>query len=98
LPTVARGDQKQYEPGRLLETWYLAVFQKKLGTKLFFFTLKKISLYLFLLSFGPRVHFQSKKLIFWQKYLKWPKKEKNYHPVSINKKVAHSTQESPKKN
>jgi hypothetical protein len=29
LPTVARGHQKPEEPGRLLETWYLAVFQKK---------------------------------------------------------------------
>jgi hypothetical protein len=78
-------------------------FPKEIRNKTFFFTLKKISLYLFFLSFGPRVHFRSKKLIFWQKYLP-PKKrrpllksKKNYHPVSINKKVAHSTQESPKK-
>jgi hypothetical protein len=28
LPNVVRGQQKQYEPGHLLGTWYLAVFQK----------------------------------------------------------------------
>jgi hypothetical protein len=68
LPTVAKGHQKQYEPGHLLGTWYLAVFQKKIGTKLFILTLKKKYGYiLFLLSFGRRVDFQRKKLIFWQK-------------------------------
>jgi hypothetical protein len=51
-----------------LETWYLAVFKKKLGKKLFYFdTTKKISLDCFLLCFGPKVHYQSQKLIFWQK-------------------------------
>jgi hypothetical protein len=29
------------EPSRLLGTWYLAVFQKKLGSKLFIFRVKK---------------------------------------------------------
>jgi hypothetical protein len=38
LPNVARGHQKIREPSRLLGTWYLAVFQKNLGTKLFIFT------------------------------------------------------------
>jgi hypothetical protein len=76
LPNVAKGHQKQYEPGHLLKTWYLAVFQKKLGTKLFILTLKKKYGYiLFLLSFGPRVHFRGKKLIFWQKKIP-PKKQK----------------------
>jgi hypothetical protein len=32
---------KQREPGRLLGTWYLAIFQKKLEPKLFIFTVKK---------------------------------------------------------
>jgi hypothetical protein len=41
LPTVARGHQKKFKRSRFSETWYLAVFQKKLGTKLFFFTLQK---------------------------------------------------------
>jgi hypothetical protein len=58
-----------------LETWYLAVFQKKLVTKLFIFKQKKkLSLNSFILSFGPRVHFQGKKLIFWQKKIR-PKTE-----------------------
>jgi hypothetical protein len=46
-------------------TWYLAVFQNKLGTKLFIFTLNFFfTLFFFLLSFGPRVHFQGQKLTF----------------------------------
>jgi hypothetical protein len=57
--------KKQCEPGRLLGTWYLAVFQKKLGTKLFIFTIKiKFHFFLVLLSFGPRVHFWGQKLTF----------------------------------
>jgi hypothetical protein len=36
------------DPGRLLGTWYLAVFQKKLATKLFIFRVKKnFTLFLF---------------------------------------------------
>jgi hypothetical protein len=38
LPNVARSHQKNKKTGRLLGTWYLAVFQKKLETKLFIFT------------------------------------------------------------
>jgi hypothetical protein len=41
LPIVAWGHQKKCERSRLLGTWYLTVFPKKLGTKLFIFTLKK---------------------------------------------------------
>jgi hypothetical protein len=60
----------------------------KIGTKLFILTLKKKYGYiLFLLSFGLRVHFQGKKLIFWQKKnppkIRRPlllKSKKNYHP------------------
>jgi hypothetical protein len=82
LPTVAKGHQKQYEPGHLLGTWYLAVFQKKIGSKLFILTLKKKYGYiLFLLSFGLRVHFQGKKLIFWQK--KIPPKIKKLPPFLL---------------
>jgi hypothetical protein len=52
--------------GRLLGTWYLGVFQKKLGTKLFIFTVtKKNHFILFSLSFGPRVHFRSQTWTFW---------------------------------
>jgi hypothetical protein len=69
LPNVARGHQKIREPGRLLGTWYLAVFQKKLGTKLFIFTVKiKFHFIIFLLSFGPRVHFRGQKLTFWSNH------------------------------
>jgi hypothetical protein len=41
LPTVAKGYQIKCKCSRLLGTWYLAVFQNKLGTKLFIFTLQK---------------------------------------------------------
>jgi hypothetical protein len=59
LPNVVRGQQKQYEPGHLLGTWYLAVFQKKIRNKTFYFHIKKkFHFILFLLSFGPRVHFR----------------------------------------
>jgi hypothetical protein len=51
--------KKKREPSRLLGTWYLAVFQKKISNKTFYFHCKKISLFFFLLSFGPRVHFRS---------------------------------------
>jgi hypothetical protein len=58
-----------------LGTWYLAVIQKKLGTKLFYFYTKKNTFhYYFILSLGPRVHFRGQKLIFWQK--KSPPKNK----------------------
>jgi hypothetical protein len=53
-------EEKQNKNGRLLGTWCLADFQNKLGTKLFIFTVtKKIHSNLFLLSFGPRVHFRA---------------------------------------
>jgi hypothetical protein len=43
----------------------LAVYQKKLETKFFIFTLKKsFHFILFLLSFGPRVHFRGQRLTF----------------------------------
>jgi hypothetical protein len=58
--------KKNKKNGRFLGTWYLGVFQKKLGTKLFIFTVKKkIHINLFLLSFGPRVHFRSQTWTFW---------------------------------
>jgi hypothetical protein len=58
--------KKQLEPGCSLGTWYLGVYQKILGTKLFIFTITKIFHFiLVLLSFGPRVHFQSQTLTFW---------------------------------
>jgi hypothetical protein len=70
----------------------LAVFQKKLGTK-HLDTTKKIWLYCFLLSFGPRVHFQGKKLIFWQKKSAlntiFSQKLSNYH-ISLWRKVFFS--------
>jgi hypothetical protein len=38
---MLRGVTKKIrEPSRVLGTWYLAVFQKKLGTKLFIFTVE----------------------------------------------------------
>jgi hypothetical protein len=38
---MLRGVNKKIrEPSGLLGTWYLAVFQKKLGTKLFIFRVK----------------------------------------------------------
>jgi hypothetical protein len=63
-------------------------FPKKNRNKTFYFdTKKKYGYILFLLSFGLRVHFQGKKLIFWQKKIppkiRRPpllKSKKNYHP------------------
>jgi hypothetical protein len=47
---MLRGVTKKIrQPSRLLGTWYLAVFQKKLGTKLFIFIVKKIHFILFYL-------------------------------------------------
>jgi hypothetical protein len=43
-PMLRGVTKKIKEPSRLLGTWYLAVFQKKLGTKLFIFTVKFFSL------------------------------------------------------
>jgi hypothetical protein len=39
-------------------------FPKKIRNKTFYFHTKKIPIYCFLLSFGPRVHFRGKKLTF----------------------------------
>jgi hypothetical protein len=50
-------------------------FPKKIRNKTFYFhTKKKYYFFLFLLSFGPRVHFRGQKLIFWQKKIR-PKRE-----------------------
>jgi hypothetical protein len=46
-PMLRGVTKKIREPSCLLGTWYLAVFQKKLETKLFIFTVKKNSLYPF---------------------------------------------------
>jgi hypothetical protein len=63
---MLRGVTKKIkEPSRLLETWYLAVFQKKLGTKLFIFTVNFFFyFFFFLLGVGLRVHFRGEKLNF----------------------------------
>jgi hypothetical protein len=87
-----------------LGTWYLAVFQKKLGTKLFIFTFKKN--YFFIIFYlvlaiesisGVKSRFLAKKIP--------PKKQKkkklikkNLTTLFISLKVAHSGQEAPKKN
>jgi hypothetical protein len=64
-PMLLGVTKKIREPSHLLGAWYLAVFQKKLGTKLFIFTVKiKFHFILFLLSFGPRVHLRSQKSTF----------------------------------
>jgi hypothetical protein len=43
-------------------------FPKNIRNKTFYFyNIKKINFFLFLLSFGPRVHFRGQKLTFWQK-------------------------------
>jgi hypothetical protein len=69
-------------------------FPKKIRNKTFYFyTKKKYHFILFLLSFGPRVHFRGQKLIFWQK--KIPPKKKT--PLIICLKVAQGAQEAPQK-
>jgi hypothetical protein len=75
-----------------LGTWYLEDFQKKLETKLFIFTVKKkFHSHLFLLSFGPRVHFRSQTLTFWSNTpeFKFQSKLSNYH-ISLWRKVFFS--------
>jgi hypothetical protein len=71
---------------------------KKIRNKTLFHATKKISLYSFLLSFGPRVHFRVKKLTFWQKKIP-PKirRQKKLPPLFISLKVAQGTQEAPQK-
>jgi hypothetical protein len=70
-------------------------FPKKIRNKTFYFhTKKKISLFSFLLSFGPRVRFQGQQLIFWQKKIP-PKKRKKIPPLFICLKVAQGAQEAP---
>jgi hypothetical protein len=67
---MLRGVTKKIrEPSHLLGTWYLAVFQKKLGTKLFIFRVKFFFHFIFfLLSFGPRVHLRGQKSTFWSNH------------------------------
>jgi hypothetical protein len=74
-------------------------FPKKNRNKTFYFhTKKKYCFYFFLLSFGPRVHFQGKKLNFCQKNRRPKTKTKILITLFISLKVAHSAQEAPKKN
>jgi hypothetical protein len=59
-------------------------FPKKIRNKTFYFdTKKKYGYILFLLSFGPRVHFQGKKLIFLTKKNPPKKIKKIYHPFLL---------------
>jgi hypothetical protein len=52
---------------------------KKIRTKTFYFQSKKIiSLYSFLLSFGPRVHFRGQKSTFWSNH-----PEYNFQPNTV---------------
>jgi hypothetical protein len=68
---------------------------KKFRNKTFFFhTTNFFSLYSFILSFGPRVHFRVKKLTFWQKKNQ-PKIR--IPPLFISLKVAQGAQEAPQK-
>jgi hypothetical protein len=68
-------------------------FPKKLGTKLFIFTLQKKYGFIVFYLVNYLVHFQGKKLIFWQKKFR-PKK---FTTLFISLKVTPSTQEPPKK-
>jgi hypothetical protein len=62
----------------LIKNTELDGFPKKIRNKTFYFyTKKKYHLFLFLLSFGPRVHFRGQKLTFWQKKIP-PKKQKTW--------------------
>jgi hypothetical protein len=85
---MLRGVTKEKQKnGCLLGTWYLGVFQKKLGTKLFIVTVKKkFHSNLFLLSFGPRVHFRSQTLTFWSRH-----PEYNFQSKTV--KLSHFTLE-----
>jgi hypothetical protein len=88
LPNVARSHRRKTKKnGGLLGTWYLGVFQKKLGRKLFIFTVKKkFHFILFLLSFAPRVHFRGQKSTFMSNT-----PEYNFHSKTV--KLSHFTME-----
>jgi hypothetical protein len=78
-----------------LGTWYLAFFQKKLGTKLFIFTLKKNCFMFFYLVLALESISGVKSCIFAKK--KSPPKNRILSTLFISLKVAHSAQEAPKK-
>jgi hypothetical protein len=68
-PLLRGVTKKMREPSHLLGTWYLAVFQKKLGTKLFIFRVKNFfHIIFFSLCFGPKVHFRGQKSTFWSNH------------------------------
>jgi hypothetical protein len=79
-------------------------FYKKIWNKTFFFHMKKKYHFIYFFLVLALESISGVKSWFFGKNIRRPKKEdppsqikKIYHPVSINKKVAHSTQESPKK-
>jgi hypothetical protein len=51
--------------GQTLDIWQ---FSKKIRNKTFYFYTKKNHFILFLLSFGPKVHFRGQKLTFWSNH------------------------------
>jgi hypothetical protein len=66
LPNVARGHQKNKKTESLIGNMVFGGFPTKKRNKTFYFHCrKKIHLILFLLSFGPRVHFRDQKSTFW---------------------------------
>jgi hypothetical protein len=78
-----------------MRTWYLAVFQKKLRTKLFIFTLKKNHFILFYLVLALESISGVKSRLFGQKQFR-PKKI-YYYPFLLAFKVALGAQEAPQK-
>jgi hypothetical protein len=86
-PMLRGVTKKNKKNGCFLGTWYLEDFQKKLGTKLFIFTVNYFfHSNLFLLSFGPRVHFRSQTLTFWSNH-----PEYNFQSKTV--KLSHFTLE-----
>jgi hypothetical protein len=95
---------------KTIRTWSLignmvfGGFPKEIRNKTFFFHMKKKYHFIYFFLVLALESISGVKSWFFGKNIRRPKKEdppsqikKIYHPVSINKKVAHSTQESPKK-
>jgi hypothetical protein len=78
LPNVARGHQQNKRTQSLIGDMVVGRFPKKIRNKTFYFHCKKkFHLFLFLLSFGPRVHFRSQKSTFWSNHPEYKCSAKN---------------------
>jgi hypothetical protein len=81
--------KKNKKNGRLLGTWYLGIFQKKLETKLFIFTVKfffTLILFYLVLALEPISGVKSRLLCQTPLDINFSQKRSNYH-ISLWRKV-----------